>query len=140
MLAIDIEIHANVESSSYFSQAQHLLSGPVRRHSIVPRRHSQQVDGEVADCGDGDNDTGSDSDVQVSTPARVSDSSQYFVATSAIPRLSINFPTLLPAIQTPATNLRALVRRTSQEFGTKSARLRRTPSLPFNPPFLKDRT
>ncbi|KAE9976035.1 hypothetical protein EG328_002875 [Venturia inaequalis] len=135
-----IKVHTAVERSSYFSQAQHQLNGPLRRHSIVPRRYTQQVPQEVADSNDRENDTGSESCVQVSTPARVSGSSQYFVATSAIPRLSTNFPTLLPNIQTPAPNLRTLVRRTSQEFGTTSARLRRTPSLPFNPPFLEDRT
>jgi hypothetical protein len=119
--------------------AQSQLDAPIQRHSIVPRRRSRRVSFLFEDQDDGHNDDASKSDVEASPFDQVLDASRYLVNTCPVPNHGKNISTLTTTTPNSASDLHTLVRRASQEFGTTSIRPRRAPSLPFVPPFLKDR-
>jgi hypothetical protein len=132
----DAAVEIVMETSNYFQQASQQLIMPAKqRHSIVPKRHSTMAQLDEYDDNDDDDNTSyviSD-EVKIHRPAHFLAA----VSNSVVPKSS-DFCRLSARSRSSFQSLRTLTRMTSQEFGTTSVRPHvRTPSLLFNPPFIK---
>lgn len=119
--SVPIQIPVVLDSQGYFASAKRQLIAQVDHRVTIPKRtHFSQPLGAPKETNDDEMLMENDAPTQ-SGPRSVG-----FLACrpshAAIPR-------------SPIQDLKRSTRTTSQEFGTTAGRARRTPSLPFNPPF-----